>query len=176
MTDLETLYERNAAFAAHFEHGDLPIKPRFDTIILTCVDARLSPASIVGLELGDALTLRNVGARVTSAVGVEVALLWQLMELMGNSEPNLEVAIIEHTACGMNRIAMPEVAEMVTARFGTPVVADTYGIADHRSSLEADVGRLRADERVPRQLRVSGHLYDVATGVLTEIVPSQPLG
>ena len=176
MSNVPTLYERNATFAAAFDKGDLPLAPGFSTVILTCVDARVDPAHYAGLELGDALVLRNVGARVTDAIVLEISILWTLMALASGKTPSLELAIIEHTDCGMARFADPEVAAKVTDRFGTGSVVDTYAIVDPATALADDVERLRAVAMVPRELRVSGHLYDVASGRLTELIPTQSLG
>ncbi len=62
ITDLDTLVHRNRSFAEQFESGDLPIRPRMSTILLTCVDARVDPAHLFGLGLGDAVVLRNAGS------------------------------------------------------------------------------------------------------------------
>jgi carbonic anhydrase len=59
------LLDRNQSFAEQFDAGDLAIRPRMSTIILTCLDARVDPAHLFGLELGDALVIRNAGGRVT---------------------------------------------------------------------------------------------------------------
>jgi carbonic anhydrase len=74
-----------------------PIRPNLSTLILACVDARVSPEHVAGVELGDALLLRNVGARITEAVGLEVAMLWTLMSLASGAPPNMELVIIQHT-------------------------------------------------------------------------------
>jgi carbonic anhydrase len=169
VTDLQTLYERNAAFADDFGYGDLTIRPRFAMIILTCVDARLDPAYFAGLDLGDALVLRNAGARVTPAVRLEVSMLWTLMEMASGKEPGLHLAIVQHTACGMARFAEPEVEPQVIGRFGADAIA-TYAIEEPHLSVATDVERLRSDPGVPRDLVVSGHLYDVSTGRLATVV------
>ena len=80
MSDLATVYERNAQFSQSFDQGDLAIKPNLATIVLTCVDARVDPAYFAGLELGDALVMRTVGGRATDTAILEVAVLWQLMK------------------------------------------------------------------------------------------------
>jgi carbonic anhydrase len=68
MPDVQTLVDRNLEFASSFDQGDLAIMPRLSTLVLTCVDARVDPAHILGLELGDAVVMRNVGGRVTDDV------------------------------------------------------------------------------------------------------------
>jgi len=176
MSDLETLFGRNDAFAADFTAGDLPIKPNLSTLILTCVDARVDPTHYAGLELGDALVLRNVGARVTETAALEVSMLWALMSMASGSTPSLELTIIQHTHCGMARFADPEVAAKVTERFGSPDVVNTYAITDLSASLATDVERLRASAVIPRELRVSGHIYDIESGRLTTVIETQPIG
>lgn len=175
MSDLATLYERNQVFSEAFDKGDLPIKPNLSTLILTCVDARLDPAHFAGLELGDALVLRNVGARVTDAVALEVSILWLLMSLASGATPSMELVVIQHTSCGMARFATPEVAAKVTERFGTSEVVDTYAITDPRESVATDIERLRDNDQVPSGLRISGHVYDVATGRLEMVVETTQL-
>ena len=85
----------------------------------------------------------------------------------------MELVIIQHTQCGMERFAVPEVAAKVTERFGTPDVVATYGIADVDQTVAADIERLRSHPTVPRELEVSGHVYDVATGRLREVVDAR---
>jgi carbonic anhydrase len=175
MSDLAELYARNASFAEGFDLGHLPMKPNLSTLILTCVDARLAPAHFAGLRLGDALVLRNVGARVTDTVALEVAILWQLMALASGGTPSIELVVIEHTECGMARFATPEVAAKITDHFGTGAVVDTYAIVDPLESIATDIDRLRANPIVPSDLTVSGHLYDVATGRLSTVIETAPL-
>lgn len=175
MSDLFTLYQRNESFAETFDEGHLPIKPKLATVILTCADARVDPAHFAGLELGDALILRTVGGRVTSRVALEISMLWMLMGLQ-NPKPSMELAIIHHTECGMARFADPEVAARVTEKFGSDYVVETYAITDLQESLATDVQRLRDSALVPRELRVSGHIYDVKTGTLMKEIATARVG
>ena len=163
MADLSTLLERNAEFAASFDKGDLPIPPNVKTIIVTCVDARVDPAHYLGLELGDALTMRTVGARITEAAITEVALLYWLVKGGSGDAVDLSVAVIGHTDCGMGKLADPEVAARFAAQLGQDVV-DTYAIDDLDTTILADVARLMSDERKPEAMSVTAHVYDVKTG------------
>jgi carbonic anhydrase len=176
MSGLGELYERNARFVDGFDKGDLPIKPNLSMIILCCVDARVSPEHVAGVELGDALILRTAGARVTDSAALEVRMLWTLMSMASGATPDMELVIMQHSQCGMERFALPEVAAKVTEIFGTPDVVDTYGIADNDASVAGDIERLRNDSSMPRELKVSGHVYDIATGQLREVVPTAALG
>ncbi len=44
MSGLPQLLEGNRRFTAHFADGELPIRPRLSTVVLTCLDARVDPA------------------------------------------------------------------------------------------------------------------------------------
>ncbi len=75
MSDLPHLLEGNRRFAEAFDQGELPIRPRLSTIVLTCLDARVDPAHLFDLQLGDALVIRNAGGRLNPAVLRDLAVL-----------------------------------------------------------------------------------------------------
>jgi len=177
MSDLDTLYQRNQEFARTFEQGDLPILPRYPTIVLTCLDARVDPAHFFGLELGDTLVLRNAGGRVTEDVEQNLALLSGLAGLMaGDRAPGLSLAIVHHTDCGLERIAAPGPRQALSKSTGLePEVLEALAIADHETSFKADIERLRASDLVPPGLEVSAHLYDVTNGKMTQVISPTPL-
>ncbi|MDW8339346.1 MAG: carbonic anhydrase, partial [Thermoleophilia bacterium] len=64
----DELLAANTRYRATFALGDLPREPRRRLVVVTCMDARIDPLAIVGLELGDAHVLRNAGAVVTDDV------------------------------------------------------------------------------------------------------------
>ncbi len=52
----------NAAYTADFgDKGNLPMPPGRRFAVLTCMDARLDPASFAGLSEGGAHVIRNAG-------------------------------------------------------------------------------------------------------------------
>ena len=57
--------EANERYAASFDRGDLPTPPARGVAVVTCMDARLHPAKFLGLEVGDAHSIRNAGGRVS---------------------------------------------------------------------------------------------------------------
>src|SRR3984885_14994790 len=83
MGNMDELLERNKAFA-ETDLKDrvpaIPFIPNRQVYVLTCIDPRVDPASILGLELGDAIVGRNVGGRVTPAVVQDVAWISYLHE------------------------------------------------------------------------------------------------
>ncbi len=174
MSDIPTLLERNKEFAADFRHGDLPIRPRMSTIVLTCLDARVDPAHVLGLEPGDALVVRNAGGRVTPEVEQEIAILGFLARRMGGGgESSLDVMIVHHTVCGTELFADPAVRKAASGDLGIDESRlEAMAIGDHTQSLRDDVARLQRARRMPDGLTVSGHLYDVRTGGISQVVGS----
>lgn len=168
------LIDRNRHFAATFNRGDLPILPQLRTVLLTCADARVDPAHVLGLDLGEAVVIRNTGGRVTRAVIEEIATLAVLVNaLTEGREPGFSVILMQHTQCGAQRLADPELQAMLQQKLGIDV--SEYAITDQASDLAVDIGRLRAALEVPDTITVSAMLYDVQTGTAREIAPPKTL-
>ena len=113
MNNLHGLLDRNATFATSYT-GKQHILPRFNTMLLTCADARIDPAHFLGLQLGEAVVMRNAGARVTDGIVQEVGILWTLAARMaGEQFAGMGLAIIHHTDCGMERLANPQLRGLI---------------------------------------------------------------
>ncbi|VAW52297.1 hypothetical protein MNBD_GAMMA05-159 [hydrothermal vent metagenome] len=169
MSSTTTLLNRNRQFASDFTAADLPILPKLRTVIITCGDARVDPAHVLGLELGDAVVIRNNGGRVTQAVVEELAALVFMVAKMDGAEPgSFEVVIIQHTQCGAERFADPEFQKVLKEHVGVDV--SLTAISDHEQSLREDVERLRSAPEVPGYVVVSGLIYDVQNGRIREVI------
>ena len=94
MSVTDELLQNNAAYAASFEKGDLPLPPARGVAGVVCMDARLDVHKILGLEEGDAHVMRNAGGVITDD---EVRSLTISQRLLGTRE----VILIHHTDCGM---------------------------------------------------------------------------
>jgi len=98
---IDVLLGRNRAFAHSGGHHDVPLVPRQQLFVITCLDPRTDPAAFLGLQGGDAMVIRNAGGRVTPRVVDDVAFISYLAETMvGADGPLFEVAIVHHTECG----------------------------------------------------------------------------
>ncbi len=171
------LLDRNRSFAEQFEAGDLTIRPRMSTIILTCVDARVDPAHLFGLGLGDAVVIRNAGGWITRAVMRDLGILSVLAANMpGPGAMQPELVVIHHTDCGMSRLANPAIQEQVATRLGLSMdEVAAMAITDPARTVQDDVERLRNTPGAPDQLVVSGFVYDVSNGTINQVVPPAPL-
>ncbi len=176
MSDLTTLLDRNLAFAEQFDAGDLPIRPRMSTFILTCVDSRVDPVHLFTLGLGDAIVIRNGGGWITPAVLRDLAILGVLATNLPGASQQPELIVIHHTDCGMGRLANPTIQQQVAKRLGLTVdEVAAMAITDPTATVRDDIERLRQTPGTPAQLVVSGFVYDVADGTITQVVPPAPL-
>jgi carbonic anhydrase len=175
MSNLNPLLERNDAFAKTGSHTQLTPMPKHQLVVLACMDQRVDPAHILGIELGDALVLRNAGGRVTDAVIRDVTFVALLAETMlGDKAPTFEVAIIHHTECGTRFLSDDQFRHNFADRIGAnedELVAEA--VIDPALSVVTDVETLRASAVGSRRLSVSGHVYDVTTGRVTTVVAPQ---
>lgn len=174
---MTTLLDRNRRFAEQFKAGNLAIRPRMSTIILTCLDSRVDPTHIFGLGLGDALVIRNAGGRITPEVMRDLAILGVLAANMpGPSAMQPELIVMHHTDCGMCRLANAAIQRQVAERLGVGVdEAKAMAIIDPTTSVQDDIEQLRQTPETPDQLIVSGLVYDVKNGTLNQVAPPAPL-
>jgi carbonic anhydrase len=90
MTRMTPLLERNEQFARTYTPAALGIPAR-QVLIVTCLDHRVDPAIVLGLQLGDAPVIRDAGGRVTPAVIDDIAYLaflaGQLSGGQGHGDP-----------------------------------------------------------------------------------------
>lgn len=163
MTEVPKLLEANEAYSKSFDQGDLEVAPSRGVVVLTCIDARLDPARMLGLELGEANVIRNAGGRVTAdAIRSATISSW----LLGTRE----YVVIQHTDCGMTKFTDDVLHEKIRDATGADVTGDEYlSFSDVDESVREDVARLRDVKTLPEGVTVAGFVYDVRTGELREV-------
>lgn len=168
MSSLPTLIDRNRGFADGFTAGELPVLPKLRTVVLACIDARVDPAHVLGLVLGDAVVARNNGGRVTRAFIDEMATIAVMVARMtGVGEASFDIVVMQHTQCGAERLADPAFQATLKDKLGVDV--SESAITDQRADLLIDLDRLRDAPQLPGTLTVSALLYDVRSGRVEEI-------
>ncbi len=174
MSNIDVLMTRNQEFAAGFAQGDLVPLPKMGMIIVACIDARVDPTTVFGLELGDAVIMRNNGGRITSAIIDEITALSLLVgRVTSQDAPIFHIMLMQHTKCGAQQFAVPEFQAQIKERTGVDVSASA--ITDSESDLMVDIARLRDAPNLHGGLTVSAMLYDIETGQVREIAPTQSL-
>lgn len=174
MSNFAAYIERNRYFAsteARRHVPAIPFVPFRQTFLITCVDPRVEPGSVLGVELGEAIVLRNVGGRVTPAVLRDVAWINHLHETKTPDADWFDLAVIHHTDCGSGLFADEELRRDYVARGGYDDAAvAALAVVDPARTVREDVDTLRAFRQLSAEVRVSGHVYDLATGLLTTVV------
>jgi carbonic anhydrase len=135
------------------------------------MDCRLDPAEFLGLDFGEALVARNVGGRVTPAIIQDVAYASFLVEEKAPEGPYFEAAVIHHTRCGSRLLEDHQLRHDFAERGGYDERAlAELPVTEPADTVRVDVGRLLAAPQISRRITVSGHVYDVDTGLVTTIV------
>src|SRR5690242_21938591 len=108
MDNFEELLRNNARFAAtdvKDHQPAIPFVPHRQMYILTCIDPRVDPAQVFGLDLGDAIVARTVGGRVTPAVLQDLAWISYLHEVKTPDAGWFDLVVMHHTDCGSGLFA-----------------------------------------------------------------------
>ena len=170
---IDLALERNRAFAAAGRHEGAVVFPDLRLFVITCLDPRVDPAHFLGLGLGDAMVVRNVGGRVTPEVINDIAFIGQLAENVLPDGPLFEVAVIHHTQCGTGAFADDTFRHRYAERIGAEESAlREHAVIDPAATVTRDVERLRSAGAISSRVTVSGHVYDVLTGLVETILPA----
>ena len=173
--NIDSALARNRAFAAAGGHHGAVVFPDLRLFVITCLDPRVDPAHFLGLGLGDVMVVRNVGGRVTPEVIKDVAFIGQLAETALPDGPLFEVAIIHHTQCGAGALADDTFRRGYALRIGADeALLRDHAVLDPAATVTIDVQRLRSAPAIPPRVVVSGHVYDVSTGLVETILPGRP--
>jgi len=171
--NIDPALERNRAFAAAGGHEGAVVFPNLRLFVITCIDPRVDPAHFLGLGLGDALVVRNVGGRVTREAINDVAFIGQVAETIVPDGPLFEVAVIHHTQCGSGALADDTFRRSYAERIGVEEsTLREQAVLDPAVTVTRDVGRLRSAPAISQRVIVSGHVYDVVTGLVETVLPA----
>jgi carbonic anhydrase len=167
MTDpVQKLIQGNAGFSTHRFTSGLKIIPALKVFVIGCVDPRVDPAQILGLDLGEVAMIRNIGGRITASVLDELVLLRTLTQAAGGDfDQGWTFLVLQHTDCGILRM-QGERARLATF-FGVDEEAlDAKSIGDPHAAVAVDVAALRGADGLPDGMQCVGMVYDVNTGLV----------
>jgi carbonic anhydrase len=141
---------------------DSSARPVRKLAVLACMDARLDPARVLGLEEGDAHVIRNAGGVVSDDAIRSLAIS---QHLLGTEE----TVLIHHTDCGMLGLNDEEFAERLESETGGRPDWRAQGFDDLEGSVRESISRIKNSPFVPRTDAVRGFVYEVETGRLREV-------
>ena len=151
----------NEAYARSFPHVGLQARAAQGLAVVTCIDSRIEPLTMLGLAPGDAKILRNAGARVTSDVLRSLVLATHLLGVD-------RVMVIGHTDCRMT--GSEDDVHAAVRDAGGPDTRELNFLVttDREATVRADVDSLRSSPYLTH-VNVGGFRYDVETGRVTQL-------
>ncbi len=162
MSVTDELVTNAEQYAKDFDKGDLPLPPGKKIAVLACMDARLNPYGLLGLQEGDAHVIRNAGGVVTDD---EIRSLSISQRLLGTEE----IILIHHTDCGMLTFTDDEFKQGIQDETGIKPEWAAEAFSDLDADVKQSLARIQASPFIPKKDSVRGFVYDVATGALREV-------
>src|SRR5213082_424543 len=162
MSVTDELLRNSEAYAASFDKGDLPLPPAKHVAVLACMDARLNPYGILGLQEGDAHVIRNAGGVVTDD---EIRSLAISQRLLGTEE----IILVHHTDCGMLTFSDDQFRRSIQDETGIKPEWAAEAFDDLETDVRQSIARIKSSPFIPHKDNVRGFVYDVRTGRLREV-------
>jgi carbonic anhydrase len=162
MSQTDELLRNAEKYAEDFDKGDLPMPPGRKVAIVACMDARLSPFALLGLEVGDAHVIRNAGGVITED---EIRSLAISQRLLGTEE----IILLHHTDCGMQTFTDDEFRQSIQEETGIKPTWSAECFSDVDEDLRQSLARIQASPFIPKKDSVRGFVYEVETGRLREV-------
>ncbi len=162
MDAFDDLFAANEKFAERFESSGLTGTAARGLAVVTCMDSRIDPLGLLGLEPGDAKILRNAGARVTDDVLRTLVLAVYLLGVE-------RVLIMPHTDCGMSKVTDADVHALTGNQGVDTRSLEFHTVPDQGAALRHDLTRIKSSPFLPEDLPVTGAIYDVRTGKLLPV-------
>ena len=162
MSVTDDLLQNAKQYAAAFDKGSLPMPPGKATAVVACMDARLNPYGVLGLQEGDAHVIRNAGGVVTDDV---IRSLTISQRLLGTRE----IILIHHTDCGMLTFKDDDLKAQIEADTGIRPAFALEAFPDEARDVRQSIARLQASPFIPHKDQVRGFVYDVRSGRLEEV-------
>jgi carbonic anhydrase len=162
MTVIDELLENAGSYAEVFDKADLALPPARRIAIVACMDARLDPQALLGLQEGDAHVIRNAGGVITDD---EIRSLAISQRLLGTEE----IMLIHHTDCGMLTFTDDELRRQIQDETGVKPGWAAEAFDDLDEDVRQSIARIKASPFIPRKDKIRGFVYEVETGRVREV-------
>ena len=152
----------NRAYAEGFA-GPLPLPPSRHVAVVACMDARLDVYRALGLKDVEAHVIRNAGGVITDD---EIRSLAISQRLLGTRE----IILIHHTDCGMLTFTDDDFKRGIQEEVGIKPAWSAESFDDLEQDVRQSLRRIEASPFVTLHHSLRGFVFDVATGLLGEVV------
>lgn len=157
------LLEANRSYRSRFHDRGLRGEATRGLAIVTCIDSRIDPLAMLGLEPGDAKIIRNAGARITQDT-------LRSLILSANFLKVTRICVIQHTDCALASRSEVEFRDGIQANTG----ADASGwrflsMDDQEAAVQADLDVIRNCPLLPSGIELGAFIFDVHSGALEPV-------
>lgn len=177
MDYVNKLIENNKTFSKEKFITGLKMLPKQKVMIIGCVDPRVNPEEIFGIEMGDAAIIRNIGGRLNPATFDMLRVLRVVSKSAGQMVgEGWNIILLQHTDCGIVN-CLHHAPEVLTNSFGvkTREELSNFSIDDPFKAVEVDVAAFEANPNKPVGATITGLVYDVESGHVITVVESKKL-
>lgn len=161
MTVTDDYLANNAEYAKTFK-GPLPMPPSKHVAIVACMDARLDVYRVLGINEGEAHSIRNAGGVISDDAIRSLAISQRLLGTR-------EIILIHHTDCGMLTFTDDDFKRSIAEETGIRPAWAAEAFPDPAEDVKQSLRRVKASPFITATTSLRGFVFDVATGKLGEV-------
>jgi carbonic anhydrase len=170
MSVIDNALKANRNYAAKEHDPKRAQRPAPKIAVVTCMDPRLSDLpAILGLPEADIDVIRTGGPAVTDDVLGELIVS---NRVLGSKE----IMLLNHTGCGFTTFTDDEMNAKLVAATGdsSPAPMRFFAYKDPEQNTREQIKRIRSHPWIAKEIPVRGFVFDMATGLLSEVVIAVP--
>jgi carbonic anhydrase len=160
----DQLLRNNAAYAATWDDGHLPVEPQRKLAVVACMDSRMDIFEMLGLRHGEAHIIRNAGGVITDDVTRSLCVSQRYLGTR-------EIILLHHTDCGLQKVHEEDFRHELESEVGVKPVWPLESFDDPFLDTRQSIRRIKMSPFVLHKDHVRGFVYDVDTGQLHEVQP-----
>ena len=169
MSIIDNAIKANRKYS-HTHNPKLAQRPYPKIAVVTCMDPRLSHLpEILGVPHADIDVIRTGGPAVTEDVLAELVVSTRVLGAR-------EIMLLNHTGCGFTTFTDDELNAKVAAETGdsSPAPMHFHAYKDPEQNTREQIRLVRSHPWSAKEIPVRGFVFDMATGLLSEVVIAVP--
>jgi carbonic anhydrase len=170
MSVIDDAVKANRTYAAKTHDPKRAQRPAPKIVVVLCMDPRLSDLpAILGLTHADIDVIRTGGPFVTDEVISEIIVS---NRVIGSKE----IMLLNHTGCGWTTFTDDELNKKLVAATGdsSPAPMRFFAYTDPVEHTREQIQKVRSHPWISKDVPVRGFVFDMETGLLTEVEAAVP--
>ena len=165
MSIIDNALKANRSYSKRHD-PKLADRPAPKIAVVTCMDPRLSNLpEILGLPHADIDVIRTGGPAVTEDVLGELVVSTRVLG-------TTEIMLLNHTGCGFTTFTDHDLNAKVAAETGvsSPSPMRFFAYKDPEQNTREQIKMVRSHPWIAKEIPVRGFVFDMKTGLLSEVV------